>query len=127
MIIGRDLISELKLVLDFDTQCISWDGIDQPMKTQGGIQKETTHYKDLYSTQVAPASTICQDDYEATREPQHVHAANKRQTRILDANYKAAALQEFILKKSTIDDIEKSLLGLFRKYEHLFGGTLKKL
>jgi hypothetical protein len=32
MIIGRDLISELKLVLDFDTQYITWDGIDQPMK-----------------------------------------------------------------------------------------------
>jgi hypothetical protein len=44
MIIGRDLISEVKLVLDFDTQCITWDGIDQPMKTQGeGLQKETAH------------------------------------------------------------------------------------
>jgi hypothetical protein len=37
MIIGRDLISELKLALDFDTQCITWDGIDQPMKTHGGL------------------------------------------------------------------------------------------
>jgi hypothetical protein len=41
MMIGRDLISELKLFLDFDTQCISWDGIDQPMRSQGGLQKET--------------------------------------------------------------------------------------
>jgi hypothetical protein len=40
MIIGRDLISELKLVLYFDTQCISWDGIDQPMKSQGGCKKK---------------------------------------------------------------------------------------
>jgi hypothetical protein len=39
MIIGRDSISELKLVLDFDTQCITWDGIDQPMKQQGELQK----------------------------------------------------------------------------------------
>jgi hypothetical protein len=39
MIIGRDLISELKLVLDFETQCISWDSIDQPMNTQGGATK----------------------------------------------------------------------------------------
>jgi hypothetical protein len=43
MIIGRYLITELELVLDFDTQCITLDGIDQPMKTQGGLQKETTH------------------------------------------------------------------------------------
>jgi hypothetical protein len=45
---------------------------------------------------MALASTIFQDDYEATREPEHVHAANKRQTRILDAIYKAADLSEII-------------------------------
>jgi hypothetical protein len=74
---------------------------------------------------MAPASTIFQDDYEETREPQHVHAANKLQTRILDANYKAADLKEIIKCISTIDDIEKhNLLGLLRKYEHLFDGTL---
>jgi hypothetical protein len=39
MITGRDLISELKLVLDYDTQCITWDDIDQPTKTQGGATK----------------------------------------------------------------------------------------
>jgi hypothetical protein len=32
---------------------------------------------------MAPASTIFQDDYEVTREPQHVHADTKRQTSIL--------------------------------------------
>jgi hypothetical protein len=40
MIIGRDLITELKLVLDFDNQSMTWDGIDQPMKTQGGGYKK---------------------------------------------------------------------------------------
>jgi hypothetical protein len=39
MIIGRDLISELKILLDFDTQCLKWDGIDQPMKSQRELQK----------------------------------------------------------------------------------------
>jgi predicted aspartyl protease len=78
MIIGRYLISELKLVLDFYTQCITWDGIDQLMKSQGELQKETTHYEDLYSALMAPASTIFQDDYDATCEPEHIHAVNKR-------------------------------------------------
>jgi hypothetical protein len=74
---------------------------------------------------MALASTIFQDDYEATCEPQHVHAANKRQTRILDANYKAAGLKQIIKCISTIDNTEKNnLLGLLRKYEHLFDGTL---
>jgi hypothetical protein len=40
MIMGRDSISELKLVLDVDTQCMTWYGIDQPMKSQGGLQKK---------------------------------------------------------------------------------------
>jgi hypothetical protein len=96
MIIGRDLISELKLVLNFDTQCITLDGIKQPMKIQGELQKETNHYEDIYSALLAPASTIFQNDYEATRGPQHFHAANKRQTRILDTNHMASDLQEII-------------------------------
>jgi hypothetical protein len=69
MIMGTYLISELKLVLDFVTQCITWDGIDQPMKSQGDLQKETTHYEDFYSALMAPTSTIFQDDYNATCEP----------------------------------------------------------
>jgi hypothetical protein len=126
MIIGRYLISELNLVLDFDTQCITWDGIDQPRKSQGGgLQRETTHKEDIYSALMAPASTIFQDDYDATCEPEHIHAANKRQTRIFDANCEAADLSEIIKCISTIDNIKtNNLLGMLRKYEHLFDGTL---
>jgi hypothetical protein len=62
----------------------------------GGLQKETTHYEDRYSALMDLASTIFQDDYDATCEPEHMHAANKRQTHILDANYKAADLSEII-------------------------------
>jgi hypothetical protein len=127
MIIGRDLIPELKIVLDFDTQCITWDGIDQPMKLQGELQKETTYYEDLYYALMAPASTIVQDDYAKASEPEHVHAANKHQTRILDANYEAADLKGIIKSISTIDNIERNkLLLLLRKYYHLFDGTLGK-
>jgi hypothetical protein len=59
---------------------------------------------------MAPASNIFQDDYEATREPQHVHAANKCHIHILDANYKAADLKKIMKCILTIDDIEKSNL-----------------
>jgi hypothetical protein len=59
---------------------------------------------------MAPVSTIFQDDYKATREPQHVPTANKCQTRILDANYKAAGLKDIIKCISKIDDIEKKTI-----------------
>jgi hypothetical protein len=72
----------------------------------GGLQKETTHYYDLYVAIMAPASTLFQDYYDATHEPGHAHAANKRQTRILDANYKVADLKEIIKCISTIGDFK---------------------
>jgi hypothetical protein len=75
---------------------------------------------------MAPDSTIFQDDYDATCEPEHIHAANKRQTLILDTNYKAADLREIIKSISTIKDNGKNDLSrLLRKYEHLFDGTLR--
>jgi predicted aspartyl protease len=125
MIIGRNLITELKLVLDFDTQCITWDGIAQPMTIQGGLQKETTYYE-ILSALMDSGSTVFQVDYAKASEPEHVHAAKKRQTRILDANYEAADLKEIIKSISTINEIERNkLLLLLRKYEHLFHGTLR--
>jgi hypothetical protein len=48
------------------------------MKQQGGLETETTHYDGFNSTLMAPASTLYQDDYNATCDPEHIHAANKR-------------------------------------------------
>jgi hypothetical protein len=42
---------------------------------------------------MALARTIFQDDCDATCEPEHIHAANKRQTQILHVNYKVADLR----------------------------------
>jgi hypothetical protein len=53
------------------------------MKTKGNLQKETTRYEEIYSAQMACASTVFRDEYEATGGPQQVHTANKRQTCIL--------------------------------------------
>jgi hypothetical protein len=91
----------------------------------GGLQNVTTHYEDLYSALMAPASNVFQDDYDATREPEHFHTTNKCQTCILDANYKAADLKEIIKCIPKIDDIDQNkLLKLLREYEHLFDGTV---
>jgi hypothetical protein len=76
---------------------------------------------------MAPVSTVFQDDYAKANEPEHVHAGNKRQTHILDANYESADLKEIIKCISTIDDIERNRLSLsLRKYEHMFDETLRK-
>jgi hypothetical protein len=47
MIMGRDLISELKLVFDFDNKSITWDDIDLPLKLKGrGVV--VTNYTETY-------------------------------------------------------------------------------
>jgi hypothetical protein len=74
---------------------------------------------------MAPDSTVFQDDYSKASEPEHVHASNNHQSRILDANYEAADLKEIIKSISTLDDIERNiLLQLLIKYQHIFDGTL---
>jgi hypothetical protein len=75
---------------------------------------------------MAPASTVFQDDYAKAIDTEHVHAANKRQTLTLAANYETEDLKEIVKTISTIDDIERNrLLLLLIKYEHLFDGTLR--
>jgi hypothetical protein len=96
---GCDLITDLKLILDFDIQCITWDNIDNHMNQQGELLKETTHYEDLYTGLMAPVRTVL--------EAEHVHKAIKRQTKILDAHYEAADLKEIIDYVETINEEEK--------------------
>jgi hypothetical protein len=43
-----------------------------------------------------PASNVFQDDYAKASESEHVHAANKGQTRILEVNYEAEDLKEIV-------------------------------
>jgi hypothetical protein len=64
---------------------------------------------------MAPASTLFQDDYAQSSETEHVYAANKRQNRILDANYGAADLKEIVKSISTIEAIERHRLYLWVK------------
>jgi hypothetical protein len=52
MIMGLDFITDLKLILYVDTQFITWDNIDQPMKQHGKLAKETTLYEELIADRI---------------------------------------------------------------------------
>jgi hypothetical protein len=69
---GRDLISELKLVFNFNTKIISWHNIDQSIKLQGGVFKQTTHYENIYSASLSPKSTVLEGLYAEACEPAHI-------------------------------------------------------
>jgi hypothetical protein len=79
MIIGADLLSELGAELNFNTQRIIWEGVEIPMKEKYIIS-------DLQN-----ATAI----YYQSIEPTVLKEAEARQTRILDADYSAIALDDY--------------------------------
>ena len=59
-------------------------------------------------------------------EPISTELATQRAVKILDANYTKADLQEVVTNCTQLNSIEKNnkLLGLLKKFEPLFDGTL---
>jgi hypothetical protein len=71
MIIGRDIIQDLKIIINYSTQTIIWDDVDIPLKER---DSGTTAYH--------------------VHEPVAVEQSNSRLRGILDAKYKKADLEE---------------------------------
>ena len=104
MIIGRDLLKQLKIKLDFETDKIYWADAHVPMKL--------------------PSCTK-QDMY--VQESKHLEDETNRIKNILEAKYEPADLNEIVneCKHLTITQ-RKSLLNLLNKHRDLFDGTLGK-
>ena len=78
MIIGADLLSELGIEINFNTQRIIWEGIEIPMKDKHKISN------------LQNATAI----YYQSIKPTVLKEAEARQKRILDANYSALDFDE---------------------------------
>jgi hypothetical protein len=103
MIIGRDLLSEIGITLNFKENSIQWDDIEIPMKPEDATTKTHFHIADSPSL----------DD------------ATERIKHILDAKYEAANLQEIANSCTHLsDDEQQSLHMLLNKYNSLFDGSL---
>jgi hypothetical protein len=111
MIIGRDLMQELKLNIDFDSRTVTWEGSRVVMRD---FLDDSRKYRELH--------TIMQH----STEPDSVKNQTDRVVRILDAHYEAADLKYICMEKAihlNIREREK-LYKLLSKYESLFDGTL---
>ena len=109
MIIGRDLLHELGIVMNFSTATVTWDNAWINMQDPG-LFKEM----DL-------------DDYEEElflmHDPDTTEA--DRIQKILELKYAPADLDKEVGKIKGISLEEKSkLLQLCKKYKHLFDGQL---
>ena len=103
MIIGRDLLRELGITLNFDRETMTWDSAEIPMKDVDATINDAYHLKDDGSTD----------------------KAMERIKSILDAKYEPADLQAVVDNCNNLNTKEKiNLLNLLEEYKDLFDGTL---
>ena len=112
MIIGRDLLEELGISLDFANHTMTWDNA-------------TIHMKDLSTLEKVINDSSFFFWHEEEFETDALQSATDRIKRILDAKYEKANLDEIVHECSYLTDDEQSkLLKLLKKHEYLFDGTL---
>ena len=103
MIIGRDLMTELGINIDFFNQKIKWQDAEIPMKL--------------------PNATITSDFY--VQDNDIVESETNRIKQILDAKYEPANLEEIAEQSLHLSKEEQQqLYQLLIKYKSLFDGTL---
>ncbi len=113
MIIGRDLLENLGVIMDFKKSSVNWEGIEIPMK-------DFQRLKDLKMSHDEVNAIL-----KGSVEPLVTQEATERMVRILDSKYEKANLSNVVASTTHLTDVEKrKLYNLLVKYEDLFDGTL---
>ncbi|GAX23113.1 hypothetical protein FisN_UnNu094 [Fistulifera solaris] len=113
LLLGSDFLEQNQINISYSRQSIEWDGAIARMQAEP-------------STSVANALHVIRagDDDDPNSSPQ-VKATARRATKILDAKYEKANLDEVVANITTLNPQQKkALLKLLRKFEFLFDGTL---
>jgi hypothetical protein len=112
MIMGMDLMTSIGISVDCEQKNIRWGGTEIPLKTRNNLNNEE----------------ILHMLYHAANEPEILQEAEKRQKRILDADYRKVEVDPFVeeLKHLTMDR-EQILGNTLKKFPTLFGGGLGML
>jgi hypothetical protein len=111
MIMGQDFLGELDIIMNFNDHTVTWD-------------TDTIPIKDRDTCNLSPVEALI-EVYMSTNEPQTLRDEYSRATKILDAEYEPASLDDFIKTCENLHVEEQhQLKTLLQKYEHLFDGTL---
>jgi hypothetical protein len=109
MIIGRNLLGKLGIILNFNDKTVTWDTETIPMKERGSPNSQK----------------VITEIYLTANEPQSLLNEFSCSTKILDAEYKPAILEEVSKTCENLNEEEQhKLLQVLQKDEHLFDGTL---
>ena len=98
MIIGRDLLGQLGLIIDYKNKLIDWQGIKIPMRDYERLRELNLTSREL--------NTIIHN----TTEPIVTERATKRLVKILDSNYHKANLTEIVAGATHLNKKQKSHL-----------------
>jgi hypothetical protein len=112
MIMAVDFMTSIGITVDCDKRCIRWGVREIPLKIRATFNNDE----------------ILHMLYHAANEPDILQEAEKRQNRILDADYRKVELDPFVeeLKHLTMD--EKQILSkTLKNFPTLFGGGLRML
>jgi hypothetical protein len=95
--------------MNFNDHTVTWDTDTIPMKDRGTL----------------PSVEALIEVYMSVNEPQTLRDEYSRATKILDAEYKPASLDDVINTCENLHVEEQhQLKELLQKYKHLFDGTL---
>ena len=108
LILGLDLLTELKMVLDFEKRTLRWGDSEAEMKERGVIT-------DTSALQLL---------YEMSQDSTVIKAAEERQAKILDADYSKIEMDEHVESLDYLTTEQKAeLLQTLKGYPTLFGGV----
>ena len=112
MILGHDIMSELRITLNFKDQTMTWDDLTINMKDPESLLDLLDPVNDFFWSNNHYKTEVLQE-------------ASAHLQKILDVKYAPADLNAVVQACRHLTEDEKSQLhGLLHKYEHLFDGTL---
>jgi Retroviral aspartyl protease len=94
MIIGRDLLRKLGIILNFNDKTVTWDTNTIPMKDRGSLNSQK----------------VITEIYLTANEPQSLLNEFSCSTKILDAEYKPAILEEVSKTCESLNEEEQQKL-----------------
>ena len=112
MIIGSDLLSELKIDLLYSQQQIVWDEIAIPMKNRGSISSEE----------------LLQDLYELTKESTIIQMSETRHNEIIQAMYGKVDISQHVQTLKHLDQRQQEkLTSVLKAYPEMYEGAIGTL
>jgi hypothetical protein len=113
MIMGMDLMISIEFTVDCEQRRIRWGGTEIPLKTRNSLSDDEILHNMLYN---------------AANEPDILKEAEKRQNRILDADYRKVEVDPFVQELEHLAKNDKQTLGkTLKKIPTFFGGGLGML